>query len=150
TVFRHVFYAITAIVMISVPAYSQKKPIPKQSDEEERLATPARQQVEKSKKAEFEFRYWIPKSSASVNVTENIVDSNTRIKAGVGLDSKNSPDVRFTWQITQRNKLRIDYMQMTTRGDTANFAINLSGGSFLSGENISIDSLKEAELKMKQ
>src|SRR5262249_14599525 len=176
TAFGHVFYTITAMVIISIPAYSQENRITSQStkDKEERpviaslpaanlksdssnedgqyrpINTPARTEVEKNKKVEFEFRYWISNSRASVNVRENINGSDARFKAGVGLDDKNSPDARFTWQLTRRNKLRIDYMQMSSRGDTANLAINLPGEGFLSGENIGIDLLKKTELNMKQ
>jgi hypothetical protein len=173
TFLARVLLAFSAIATIYGSAYSQETRFTSQPDKEEKLIgynlltdpqkrrpsdeeesrttnSPRQVTTERNQKMELEFRYWIVNSRASVNVRENINGLGGGIKAGIDLDSKNSPDARFTWQITRRNKLRVDYLQTSITGDTANFALNLGGIDLLSGVNVNTDLLKGAELKLKQ
>jgi hypothetical protein len=121
-------------VVLSAPAHSQ-----------ENLS-----QVERDKRMEFEFRYWFANSRASVNATENINGPEVGVRAGLGLNSKGAAEARYSWRFTGRHKLKIDYAQLSTNSSTADFALNLGGGNFLSADNIDLSSLGRAEMDIKQ
>jgi hypothetical protein len=124
----HLCCAFAAMVVLAAPAHSQ----------------------EREKRMEFEFRYWFPNSRVSVNATENIDSQGTGVRAGLGLNSKGAAEARYSWRITGRHKLKLEYAQLSTNSGTADFALNLSGGSILSAGNIDTSSLGKAEFDIKQ
>jgi hypothetical protein len=113
------------------------------------LAAPAHSQ-EREKRMEFEIRYWVPNSRASVNAAENIDGPGASVRAGLGLNSKGAAEARYSWRFTGSHKLKLEYAQLSTNSSTADFALNLSGGSILSASNIDTSSLGEAEFDIKQ
>jgi hypothetical protein len=93
---------------------------------------------------EFEGRYWIANSKVFVSFADNINGTDANLNITPNVQSRNPFDTRFTWQITQRNKLRFDYTQLSATGDTAKFAINFAG------ENYGVNSPALSELDVKQ
>jgi hypothetical protein len=78
-------------------------------------------QVERDKRTEFEIRYWFTNSRA-----------------------------RYNWRFTGRHKLKIDYAQLSTNSGAADIALNPGGSDSLSVNNIDLDSLRRAEVDIKQ
>jgi hypothetical protein len=127
------FCALAAMVGLAAPAHSQDNS----------------SQVERDKRMEFEFRYWVANSRASVNAVENTNGPEVGVRAGLGLNSKGAAEARYSWRVTGRHKLKLDYAQLSTNSSTADFALN-SGGISLSADNIDLSSLGRAEMDIKQ
>jgi|GEM_PF-432580 len=86
---------------------------------------------EKSTRVAVEGRYWITNLRAIANVSGGgLAGTDFNFKSDLGLKDNNLPEVRFTWHLTRRSKLKVDYTQVDYGGDnllsrTINFNGNL-------------------------
>ncbi|HKX26352.1 MAG TPA: hypothetical protein VJ302_01540 [Blastocatellia bacterium] len=121
------------------------------SDEEESERTSRSQpppvQSDRIPKMEMGFRYWFVKSSASVTVPSPVAGTPPGAISDLNLDSKNAPEARWAWQFTRRNKLRLDYVQVSTSASASDIARLLSSAGFNVGD---LNSVGLTELKTRQ
>jgi hypothetical protein len=140
----HLFYAVATTMIFIASAHAQSDlPL----NECKRITDPVDRSKAERMKAEFEVRYWVSNSKLSASAIENIDGTDVRINAGLDLETRNLPEARFNWNMTRRNRLRFDYMQMEVSGNTANLAVQLPGGSTIFGRDFDTSASTELEIK---
>ncbi|HKX32254.1 MAG TPA: hypothetical protein VJ302_31495 [Blastocatellia bacterium] len=144
-IFTRLFFLAAALAIFCAPGYSQEGSPDSPHASSASGSTPP--EIERPKKMEFGFRYWVPSARASANVADNTTGV---ARLGVELDSQNASEVHYTWQFTRRNKLKVDYTQLMVRSGTADFTANLMGGPSISVNDIALDSLGTVDLTYRQ
>ena len=138
------------------PRYPERDPN-KTEDEEEvrnRRATPPPpppvQLPDKRRKAEFEVRYWFARPRLSARVSDTIGGTPVNGLAGIDLDATNMPEPRFAGYITRANKIRVDYLKMSTQGNAGDISVQIPGLDPFFGDSLGLDSLATAKLDIQQ
>jgi len=154
-----IFFAIAAAIMLSTivdaqerrPRYPSRE-IPKDEEEEARArrATPPTQLPDERTKVEFDVRYWFTSPRLSARVADTIDGTPVNGSAGLDLDSTNMPEPRFSGYITRNNKIRVDYLKMSARGNAADLSIQVPGFDDILGIDPTTDSLATAKLDIQQ
>lgn len=92
---------------------------------------------------ELEGRYWIPKLSANLKLSDyntmgvEIVGTDINIKDDLGIDDKNFFSGRLILQITKRNKIRFSYLPIRYEGEKqVAKSIDFGGTTYSAGTTV--------------
>jgi hypothetical protein len=154
-----IFCAIAAAMMLSTivdaqerrPRYPNRE-IPKEEEEEARArrANPPTQLPDERTKVEFDVRYWFASPRLSASVADTIDGTTVNGSASLDLDSTNMPEPRFSGYITRNNKIRVDYLKMSARGNAADLSVQIPDIDAIIGIDPTTDSLATARLDIQQ
>jgi hypothetical protein len=109
-----------------------------------RRQEPGGSERERTPRVEFEGHYWIPDLEAEIRYTELDRGTTTDLKEDLGIKDENYPEVRFTWFIGPRHRVRLSYTQVTYSGEN-----NIGRTIEFGGDTFTVGSLVESEFDLK-
>jgi hypothetical protein len=89
---------------------------------------------------ELEGRYWFTNLKGNVKVTEDGIGTNIDLKDALRIEDEGYPEVRLTWYIGPKSKIRAAYTQVSYDGDTnLQETIEFNGQTYNTGTRVETD-----------
>lgn len=102
--------------------------------------TVRKEQKEWRPRFDIEGRYWITDLDGRIRYTESDIGTTIDFKEDLGLDNENYPELRFSWHIGRKSKLRLAYTQAAYSGDeNISKTIEFGGETFTVGTRVKTD-----------